>query len=130
MTAKELLLIVLSTAIWGPSLPTYKVLYQCDNCNVVAAINKGSARDVMSCTCLVAFGFSLPTTILIWYVNIYHGWLTLLQTTYQAIFTLNTGASLILTPLSAPLLEIISIPGPDWTSVNLSQLFISTINTI
>ena len=44
----------------------YKVLYQCNNCSVVAAVNKGSARDTMqlSCTCFASFGFSFPTTIL------------------------------------------------------------------
>ena len=43
--AKELLPIVLSTAIWASSLARHKVLYQCDNSSVVAAICKGSARD-------------------------------------------------------------------------------------
>ena len=45
--AKELLPIVISTAIWGPSLSGHKVLYQCDNSSVVAAIRKGSARDTI-----------------------------------------------------------------------------------
>ena len=54
---KELLPIILSTAILGPSLSTYKVLYQCDNLNVVAAINKGSAIDtiVMHLLCSLWF---------------------------------------------------------------------------
>ena len=39
--AKELLPIILSTAIWGPLLAGHKVLYQCDNSSVVAAICKG-----------------------------------------------------------------------------------------
>ena len=34
------------------------------------------------------------------------------------------------TPLPSPLLEIISIPGLDWTSTHFSQLFISTINSL
>ena len=42
--AKELLPIVISTAIWGPSLSGNKVLYQWGNSSVVAAICKGSAR--------------------------------------------------------------------------------------
>ena len=44
---KELLPIIISIAIWGPSLSGHKVLYQCDNSNVVAAIRKGSARDTI-----------------------------------------------------------------------------------
>ena len=45
--AKELLPIVLSTAVWGPQLRRHQVLCQCDNSSVVAAIKKGSARDVV-----------------------------------------------------------------------------------
>ena len=45
--AKEFLPIVLSTVVWGPSLSSYKVLYQCDNSSVVAIINKGLARDTI-----------------------------------------------------------------------------------
>ena len=45
--AKELLPIVLSTAVWGPQLQRHQVLYQCDNSSAVAAIKKGSARDVV-----------------------------------------------------------------------------------
>ena len=39
--AKELLPILLSTAVWGPQLQGHQVLYQCDNSSVVAAIKKG-----------------------------------------------------------------------------------------
>ena len=42
--AKELLPIVISTAIWGPSLSGHTVLYQWGNSSVVAAIRRGSAR--------------------------------------------------------------------------------------
>ena len=45
--AKELLSILLSIAVWGPQLQGHQVLYQCDNSSVVAAIKKGSARDVV-----------------------------------------------------------------------------------
>ena len=42
-------------------------------------------------------------------------------------FSQNPHASLLPTPLPASLLQITSIPGPDWTSAHFSQLFISTI---
>ncbi len=41
---KELVPIVLSCAVWGPQLAKKKVLFQCDNTGVVAAIKKGSAQ--------------------------------------------------------------------------------------
>ena len=49
-----------------PSLSTYKVLYQCNNCStsVVATINRDSGRNIIVMHLLVAFGFSFPTTIL------------------------------------------------------------------
>ena len=46
------------------------------------------------------------------------------------LFLLNLGASLVPTPLPAPLLEIISIPGSDWTSAHFIKLFIYIINTV
>ena len=42
--AKEILPIVLSCAVWSPILARRKVLFQCDNSSVVAALQKGSAK--------------------------------------------------------------------------------------
>ena len=44
---KELVPIVLSCAVWGPSLSRKRVLFQCDNAGVVAAIRKGSAKEAL-----------------------------------------------------------------------------------
>ena len=43
--AKELVPIVLSCAVWGPLLNRKTVLFQCDNTGVVAAVQKGSAKE-------------------------------------------------------------------------------------
>ena len=40
--AIELVLIALSCAVWGPKLSRTRVLFQCDNLGLVAAISKGS----------------------------------------------------------------------------------------
>ena len=40
--AKELVPIILSTAVWGPQLHRSQVCYHCDNSSVVAALSKGS----------------------------------------------------------------------------------------
>ena len=45
--AKELVPIVLSTAVWGPQLHRSQVCYHCDNSSVVAALSKGSAHDIV-----------------------------------------------------------------------------------
>ena len=43
--AKELALIFLCCAVWGPLLSKTKILFQCYNMSVVAAIKNGSAKD-------------------------------------------------------------------------------------
>ena len=43
--AKELVPVILSTAVWGPQLHRSQVCYHCDNSSVVAALSKGSAHD-------------------------------------------------------------------------------------
>lgn len=67
--AKELLPIVLSTAVWGPQLRRHQVLYQCDNSSVVAAIKKGSARDVVVMQLLGSLWFLLHIMIYILYAS-------------------------------------------------------------
>ena len=44
--AKELVPIVLSCAVWGPSLAKMSE-FQCDNLSLVSAINKGTAKDTL-----------------------------------------------------------------------------------
>ena len=45
--AKELVPIILSTAVWGPLLQRSQVCYHCDNSSVVAAISKDLAHDAV-----------------------------------------------------------------------------------
>ena len=45
--AKELLPIILSTAIWGPKLQKSQVCYHCNDSSVVDALSKSSARDTV-----------------------------------------------------------------------------------
>ena len=43
--AKELAPIILCCTVWGLLLAKTKILFQCDNMSVVAAVKKGSAKD-------------------------------------------------------------------------------------
>ena len=43
--AKDLALIILDCVVWGPLLSKTKILFQCDNMSVLAAIKNGSAKD-------------------------------------------------------------------------------------
>ena len=44
--AKEILPIMLSCTVWGPDLSRKLVGFQCDNSSVVAALTKGSAKEL------------------------------------------------------------------------------------
>ena len=41
-------------------------------------------------------------------------------------FSLNSQVQLLPTPLPQPLLDIVSLSGPDWTSLHFIELFITT----
>lgn len=43
--AKELVPILLGTAVWSPQLVRHQVLYQCHNSSVVFAVRKVSTQD-------------------------------------------------------------------------------------
>ena len=45
---KELVLIVLSCAVWGRQLARSRVLIECDNSSVVAAVNKHYTKEKVS----------------------------------------------------------------------------------
>ena len=130
--AKELLPIVLSTAIWASSLTRHKVLYQCYNSSVVAAICKGSTRNTTVIQLLHSLWFftahyniDLACTHIAGVANTTADHLSRNNTAlfFHRIHTLHCC-------LPHSLLQITSIPGPDWTSAHFSQLFISTINKV
>ena len=45
---KELLRIVLSTAVWDPQLGRQRMMFQCDNSSVVTSLQKGLFKDPAS----------------------------------------------------------------------------------
>lgn len=124
--AKELLPIVLNCAAWDPILPSHEVLFQSDNSSVVAAIQKGSAKDSII--------MHLLHSLLIVFVAHIAGVDIctadhLSRCSMHNFFSINPQASTILTPVS-PLLQLQSLTtqGPDWISTTFKQLFLSIIN--
>ena len=124
--AKELLPIVISTAIWGPSLSGHKVLYQCDNSSVVAEIRKGSARDTIVMYLLRSLWFftahydvDLICEHIAGVANNTADHLS--RNNNSLFFSQNPDASLLPIPLPTPLLQITNIQGPDRTSAHFSQ---------
>ena len=130
--AKELVLIALSCAVWGPKLSRTRVLFQCDNLGLVAAISKGSSRDrgvmrLLRCMWfLVAyFDIDLHAEHIAGVSNITADQLS--RNYMQSFFSSHPQVSLLPTPLPPSFLQIVSSPELDWTSPLFNALFRDTI---
>ena len=126
--AKELVPIVLSTAVWGPQLAKHCVLFQCDNSGVVSALQKGSAKDpvVMNLLrCLWFFVAHYDIDLICEHIaGSYNSTADDLSRCHmQSFFSQNPSASSTPTPLPQPLLAITEVSGPDWTSPDFRRLF-------
>ena len=131
--SKELLPIVLSCVVWGPLLARHRVLFQCDNSSVIAALQKGSARDTTVMHLLRCLWFFVAHYNIVLmsehiagvnnctadHLSRYH---------MHNFFSINPQASPIPTPVSPLLLQLLTPSGPDWTSATFKQLFRSIIN--
>ena len=128
--AKELVPIVLSTAVWGPQLAKHCVLFQCDNSGVVSALQKGSAKDpvVMNLLrCLWFFVAHYDIDLICEHIaGSYNSTADdLSRCNMLSFFSQNPSASPTPTPtpLPQPLLAITEVSGPDWTSPDFRRLF-------
>ena len=130
--AKEMLPIVLSCVVWGPILARRKVLFQCDNSSVIAALLKGSAKgDIVMHLLRCLWFFVAHYDIMLMPEHIAgadnctadH----LSRNNMHTFFSINSQASTTPTPVSPLLQELLTPPGPDWTSKTFKQLFLSII---
>ena len=128
--AKELVPIVISCAIWGPQLYRQQVLFQCDNTGVVAAVQKGSAKEPTVTQLLRVLWFFVA------YYNIHvtiehipgaHNTTAdmLSRNIIQQFFASNPQASLLPSPVPQELAQMMSPTAPDWTSPLFKLLFTS-----
>ena len=128
--AKELVPIVISCAIWGPQLYRQQVLFQCDNTGVVAAVQKGAAKEPTVTQLLRVLWFFVA------YYNIHvtiehipgaHNTTAdmLSRNIIQQFFASNPQASLLPSPVPQELAQMLSPTAPDWTSPLFKQLFTS-----
>ena len=111
--AKELAPIVLACAVWGPQLRRKEVLFQCDNTAVVAALHKGSAKEVLVMHLLRCLWFftahydiALQCEHIAGVKNCAADQLS--RYNMHAFFHFNPQASLLPTPLPPELLEIVA----------------------
>ena len=119
--AKELVPIILSCAVWVTKLSRAKVLFQCDNLGLVAAISEGSSQDkdvmcLLRCMWfLVAyFDIDLHAEHIAGVSNITADQLS--RNYMQSFLSSHPQVSLLPTPLPPSFLQIESSPELDWTS--------------
>lgn len=128
---KELVPIVLACAAWGPSLQQKVVLFQCDNMAVVAAVQKGSARDDHVMHLLRSLWFFTSHYDITLRIAHIAGVLNtaadqLSRYHMSQFFRSNPQAGLLPTPLPQELLNIVDAQAPDWTSPAFKRLFTTT----
>ena len=126
--AKELVSIVLNTAVWAPQLAKHCVLYQCDNSGVISALHKGSAKDpvVMNLLhCLWFFVAHYDIDLVCEHIaGSYNSTADdLSRCNMRSFFSQNPSASPTPTPLPQLLLAITEVSGLDWTSPDFRRLF-------
>ena len=131
--AKELIPILLSCAVWGPALSKRRVLFECDNSSVVAAINKGSSKEVNVMhllRCLWFFVAYYDITIVARHIpGVANSSADHLSRYHMSLFfSSNPQAELAPTPLPPGLLMIISSADMDWTSPDFRKQFNSIIS--
>ena len=131
---KELAPIVLACAVLGPRLSKMNVLFHCDNASVVVSINKGSARQdvVMHLLCSMWFftahyDMHVSATHIQGVANltadcIYRG-------NISSFFSMNPQVQPAPTRLLEPLLNILILARPDWTSQTFQELLYPKTST-
>ena len=130
--AKELAPIVISCTVWGPHLKRQHVLFQCDNNSLVSCISKGYSKDpsvmhLLRCLWFFVafFDIGIFAEHIVGATNCAADRLS--RNNVTNFFMLHPQAYCLPTPLPAPLLNIITPNGPDWTSHAFSSLFSSII---
>ena len=116
--AKELVPIVFSCAVWGPQLSGRTILFRCDNSSIVAAVNKGTAKEsiVMHLLrCLWFFTAFYDISLLCEHIAGKQNDLAdhISRNHLQAFLCLNPQATFP-TPIPPPLHQLLVSPSIDW----------------
>jgi len=132
--AKEFVLVVLMTAVWGPLLARQQVLLQCNNLSLITSINKCTAKpslvmDLLHCLWFftVYYDITIDTSHILGAVNTAANQFS--RNYLPQFYTSYPSASRLPTPLPRPLLQIVSPTGPDWTSSKFRYLFKAIIQS-
>ena len=125
---KELVPIVLSCVVWGRQLARSRVLIECDNASVVAAVNKHYTKEQVAMYLLRTLWFftayydiDLKCKHIAGVDNTTADHLS--HDNLQSFFLLHPQAACQPTQIPSPLLQILELGAPDWTSPILRQQF-------
>ena len=133
--AKELVPIIFTCIVWGPHVSKHHINFQCDNANLVIAINKGSSKDkfvmqlLCSLSCFVAhFDICITASHLPGVINVTVDHLSCgnMCQAFKATPSLTQYSAII--PSSAS--GLISPHTLDWISPGFLQLFQITLSSI
>ena len=130
ITIKELIPVVIAAATWGKDWAGKTVLVQCDNAAVVAIVNQNSSKDkevmhLMRCLAFITAKFQfLLTATHIPGINMAADALS--RDRVDLFHSLIPQANKSASPIPPPLLDLLLISKPDWTSGNWTSLW-STI---
>ena len=135
ITVKELVPIVLASAIWGHNWKGMTVRARCDNAAVVAIINSGSSRvqeamHLMRCLAFIAakYEFTIFATHIPGVNNVLADALS--QNNESLFHSLHPQANQSPTPIPASLLDLLIVEKPDWLSTHWTQLWNSSFATV
>ena len=127
--------IVLSCAVWGRYLSGRRILFECDNFSVVSAVNKHYTREQNAMhllRCLWFFVAHFDIDIKCRHIPGVNNCTAdhLSRNNLSAFFSLHPQAHHQATILPQPLLQMLEVGGPDWTSPQFRQLFSIIIRTV
>jgi len=132
---KELVPIVLSCAVWGKQLAGNQVLFECDNSSVVVAVNRQYTKTPESMRllrCLWFFVAYFDIDLKCRHIPGANNYTAdhLSRNNLHAFFNLHPQGLQKCSQLPQPLLQLMAIGGPDWTSARFRQLFNAIIKTV
>ena len=132
---KELVPISLSCAVWGSMLSKKHVYFHCDNLSLVNSLNKGSSKDssvmkLLRTLWLFVAYFDISTTAT--HVPGAHNNTAdhLSRNNMTDFWQSKLNLSLLPHALPTPLLQLVSLKAPDWTSPKFNSLFQQVIKAL
>ena len=132
ITIKELLPIILASALWGHSWAGHRVLFQCDNAAVVAIINSGRSRNSLAMHLAralfllgAAFKFTFRATHIAGVCN--RAADALSRNNFPFFLQISPQASPLPYPKQNHLYRALILSVPDWLSLNWRSLFSSIL---